>query len=483
MRLTKFTCPHCEAVLKNPNGVETGKKIRCPKCQAAFTVTAPEDEEERVQTRHAAAPKAKKALPAEEEEDEEQAERASRKKGTKATSKPAPNRLPLIIGGSVVLLVGVGVGLFFMLRGDKKKANQGASNQPGSSKPAKPLTNKEKIIGTWLVTAGPRGLEIPSNMEFTRDGRAINTRRTSFVNRTEKIITFEMGYAVDGDSIKLISTELPGEPPKTGKITTLTEKLLVLDFKEEQLRFVRRVGGSIPVPREKPIEVTPGDHYTAEVGQTVGFLFSSAKIYAEKLQVQIDGKPLADPRLSHITGGSSGPLWTYTPEEAGTFRVQVVLIGKGKKPGEPISLTLNVTESPGKPPPSDPQPSGPPPAPDQVLTAEAVTKDLAVPNWEAVSKKYLGRTLTIEGVIIISDPLLIFLKGCNDESHVGLYISQRSSPQAAQLKEGQRVKVRGKCREASMIDLRLANCEILEPAAVNPPIPAPGKGRPKGPPP
>jgi predicted Zn finger-like uncharacterized protein len=37
----RITCPHCDAVLKSNADLPADKAIRCPKCEATFTVAAP----------------------------------------------------------------------------------------------------------------------------------------------------------------------------------------------------------------------------------------------------------------------------------------------------------------------------------------------------------------------------------------------------------------------------------------------------------
>jgi hypothetical protein len=140
MLLNKFACPHCEAVLNSPSGVQAGKKIVCPKCREPFVVAAlgavrkkpladdEEAEEERVQASRPPARAAKRAARPPEDDDErngqdeevedrDNEEAAPRpKKRKKGKRKAAPNLvLVWIIGGSV-LLAGGGVALYFVFR-------------------------------------------------------------------------------------------------------------------------------------------------------------------------------------------------------------------------------------------------------------------------------------------------------------------------------------------------------------------------------
>lgn len=137
MRLTKFTCPHCEATLKNPNGAETGKRIRCPKCHEPFAVTTPDDaeEEERAPVRSSAARPTNKARRLSDDLDEDDvaaAEQSSeapprKKKGKKGKkqNKEVFNLLPFLIIGGCVLVAGVATGLYFLFH--KKPADTSPS--------------------------------------------------------------------------------------------------------------------------------------------------------------------------------------------------------------------------------------------------------------------------------------------------------------------------------------------------------------------
>jgi phage FluMu protein Com len=66
MAVAKVECPECGKVLKPAKPLTPGKKVRCPKCNAVFTVPgAPEEEApERQEAIRKAAPAAKKAAPA-----------------------------------------------------------------------------------------------------------------------------------------------------------------------------------------------------------------------------------------------------------------------------------------------------------------------------------------------------------------------------------------------------------------------------------
>lgn len=140
MILTKVACPHCDAVIKSPAGVEVGKKIVCPKCREPFVAAAlgtakktpppEEDEEERVPARRSSARSTKRiARPREEDQETEEQDEGDerqdgveisprKRKGKKRKRQTPPSLLlpALLIGGAILLLAGGGVGFYFLFR-------------------------------------------------------------------------------------------------------------------------------------------------------------------------------------------------------------------------------------------------------------------------------------------------------------------------------------------------------------------------------
>jgi len=82
--MPKYPCPACDAVLKREMPVPSGKKIRCPKCDFAFTAVNDEDDE----------PVKKKAKPAPKKEAD------APKKKVKAAPKPSDDEDDEEVGGT-----------------------------------------------------------------------------------------------------------------------------------------------------------------------------------------------------------------------------------------------------------------------------------------------------------------------------------------------------------------------------------------------
>ena len=171
MLLTKFACPHCEAVLKSAAGVQTGKTLVCPKCKEPFTVAAAGSAKQQGSTSgkgksdqvqrspSGTAKRTRKSVPQDDEdapleengEDQDEVERSvpkkKKKKGKrqqKASSSPL--LIGLLIGGAVLLLAGGGVGVYFLTRGkapvNSSPVAQNSTNPPPTNNiPQQPKPN------------------------------------------------------------------------------------------------------------------------------------------------------------------------------------------------------------------------------------------------------------------------------------------------------------------------------------------------------
>jgi predicted Zn finger-like uncharacterized protein len=122
-------CPNCSARLQVPDNL-AGKRVRCKKCSEPFLVKAQaEDDEDETPAPAKARPRpqddderpSKKSRPADDEDeaDEEEEDRpAPKKKKKKKKQGVPPLVIGLVLGG--VILVGGGIGAFFLLKDDKK---------------------------------------------------------------------------------------------------------------------------------------------------------------------------------------------------------------------------------------------------------------------------------------------------------------------------------------------------------------------------
>jgi uncharacterized protein (TIGR03066 family) len=111
----------------------------------------------------------------------------------------------------------------------------------GTEKKAdKDKTNKEKIVGTWVLEKPEKPKNLPSGavIEFTKDGKvkvggAIGGRAVSA----------EGTYSVDGDKLTTASKDPDGkEHSETDTITKLTDKELVIKESKtgEELTFKKK---------------------------------------------------------------------------------------------------------------------------------------------------------------------------------------------------------------------------------------------------
>jgi uncharacterized protein (TIGR03066 family) len=87
-----------------------------------------------------------------------------------------------------------------------------------------------KLVGKWEVTKGdvPAG----STAEFSKDGKL------KVIIKREKTITNEGTYKLDGDTLKVTSTDPGGkERNESFKIKKLTDKELILEDKGKDIEF------------------------------------------------------------------------------------------------------------------------------------------------------------------------------------------------------------------------------------------------------
>jgi uncharacterized protein (TIGR03066 family) len=92
----------------------------------------------------------------------------------------------------------------------------------GGTAPApKPKTNKDKLVGTWVVT---KSEEAPpeATVEFTKDGKLILSAKVD-----GKDMKMEGTYTVEGDKITTVTKAGGKEMKETFTITKLTNTELV----------------------------------------------------------------------------------------------------------------------------------------------------------------------------------------------------------------------------------------------------------------
>jgi uncharacterized protein (TIGR03066 family) len=84
-------------------------------------------------------------------------------------------------------------------------------------------SNKEKIVGTWLLVKSETETPPEATMEFTKDGKM----KVSF-KIGEKTVSVDGTYEIDGDKINVAMKVGDKEKKDTGTIKTLTDKTLVI---------------------------------------------------------------------------------------------------------------------------------------------------------------------------------------------------------------------------------------------------------------
>jgi hypothetical protein len=168
MAVTTIECPGCQKVLKTSTSLTPGKKIRCPKCQAVFTVS---DEEERpksaIRSKTGANGSARKRHVDDDDERMEDRSRgrrngsaagmASRKRGRDdddyEDEEDRPRRKKKAKGGGLMLGLIIGGAAFFLLGGFALTAfvwpgflRSSAASAPGGQNPFAFLPSKSDVV-------------------------------------------------------------------------------------------------------------------------------------------------------------------------------------------------------------------------------------------------------------------------------------------------------------------------------------------------
>ena len=82
--------------------------------------------------------------------------------------------------------------------------------------------DKDKLVGTWEVTKG-ESMPVGSTVEFTKDGKL-----KIVVKEGDKTMTIEGTYKIEGQAFKSTLKFGNMENTETVKVTSLTDKELVL---------------------------------------------------------------------------------------------------------------------------------------------------------------------------------------------------------------------------------------------------------------
>lgn len=141
MSLTRIVCPECGAGLKSGSGFSVGETVSCPKCESAFVVEDPDDED-----RPAKKPVRAAASRAADDEDEDEKPRKRRRRedddddeyggGKTRSYKNSPLRYA-ILGVLVVVMIVLGVMLYQKKKKEREEAN--APNQDDTPAAVQPV--------------------------------------------------------------------------------------------------------------------------------------------------------------------------------------------------------------------------------------------------------------------------------------------------------------------------------------------------------
>jgi hypothetical protein len=154
-----------------------------------------------------------------------------------------------------------------------------------------------------------------------------------------------------------------------------------------------------------------------------------------------------------------------------TIAVLVAGCGKGSTPPAPANLASNQQG-----PPAKEAVKAPPADPAETVTAEQIGKDF-LKDKEAAKKKYMDKVWVIDGVVedgysvrgenVINPNVVLFgYKPPNDKDfnfiNLQCFLTEAASEKIGGLTKGQKVKLKGKCRDTFSFLVQFGECEVLE---------------------
>lgn len=164
MSIDAVFCPGCSVRLRLPAEIPAGKRIRCPRCHSAFslsTALAAHERKERAGSDPPAECREALAVLAEEWLEQEPPPRPERRRGRR---RKRPDNtgvvVGLAVGAGVLVLAGFAVGLWLALRsggGPTPQAPEGKpeASTPPAARPDVPLAPPIPVVGATGATATP----------------------------------------------------------------------------------------------------------------------------------------------------------------------------------------------------------------------------------------------------------------------------------------------------------------------------------------
>ena len=246
-------CPGCSAKFAISDESKLGKKIRCSKCSEVF-VAKSSGSKSGAPTK-ASKPKAPKSdddefnfddmeSEAEEESRPVKAKSGTTKKGGKGKGKKSAGNLPLIIGGSVAVLILIGVGVYVF--GGKENAPQQAPASPPVAQQA-PTTiapgvtapaGSAQVLPTAAGSpaSANAGTAAPANATQTAWARQKRETSAAEMGETGEVVAANLSELPAGTKKLTVKTRWGGRDNEKGESKQVDVVNLILDLQADFLQ-------------------------------------------------------------------------------------------------------------------------------------------------------------------------------------------------------------------------------------------------------
>ncbi len=179
MLISRANCPECDRPIKPAKPLPAGTKVKCPRCAAVFALREPDDKAQDEPEPVRSPRPARRGTVTPDEDDEPPARKTPKKRRKrKAGRGPA---LGLVLGGIAVLVIGGGIGLYFLIRGGgeaepgKDPAGPAVPAPVGVQAPAQNQRPGQLLVGIWDADLRDGG---SASVEYRADGTMTVTMTT-----------------------------------------------------------------------------------------------------------------------------------------------------------------------------------------------------------------------------------------------------------------------------------------------------------------
>jgi len=180
MAATEVSCPECRATLRLANGIQDGKKVRCPKCETVFRPDPGEG-------RGVVSSSRRRAERRDDEDYEDESPPRRRKSRKPAKQKSNTALIAGVAVAAVILLAGGAVAVAMLWPGSKADPKV---TPPVAQKSPQPAPVQPKNLVPPPVKQGNSGLDI-GQMAMEIDGEDIDGKPFKLSDYRGKVVVLD----------------------------------------------------------------------------------------------------------------------------------------------------------------------------------------------------------------------------------------------------------------------------------------------------